>query len=88
MDWKQKLPLWLQALLRKQDLDSDMAQEMRSHIEMQTRENIEAGMAPDKARCKALRQFGWVESTKETLRNCSATVRRGRLTVRGDGVAG
>ncbi len=68
MNWKQKLPFWLQAFLRKQDLDSDMAEEMRSHIEMQTRENIEAGMAPDKARCNALRQFGCVESTKETCR--------------------
>ena len=46
----------------------DMAEEMRSHIEMQTRENIEAGMKPEAARNAALREFGWVESVKETCR--------------------
>lgn len=41
---------------------------MRSHVEMQTGENIEAGMAPDEARYAALRQFGWADSIKEDCR--------------------
>jgi len=45
-----------------------MDAEMRAHVEMQTQENLEAGMAPDEARRAALRQFGWVESIKETCR--------------------
>src|SRR6266566_1254152 len=45
-----------------------MDEEMRSHIDMRTRQNIEAGMPADEARCAALRQFGWVESIKETSR--------------------
>src|SRR5438094_3925489 len=45
-----------------------MDEEMRSHIEMQTQENIESGMNPEEARYAALRQFGWVESIKETCR--------------------
>src|SRR2546427_7441422 len=45
-----------------------MDDEMRSHIEMQTQENIEAGMNSEEARYAALRQFGWVESIKETCR--------------------
>ncbi len=45
-----------------------MAEELRSHIEMQTRENIEAGMTPEEARCAALCRFGSVESVKETCR--------------------
>jgi hypothetical protein len=45
-----------------------MDAEMRAHVEMQTQENLEAGMAPDEARHAALRQFGWVESIKETCR--------------------
>src|SRR5438552_12488675 len=45
-----------------------MDDEMRSHIEMQTQENIEAGMKLEEARYAALRQFGWVESIKETCR--------------------
>ena len=41
---------------------------MRLHIEMQTQENLDAGMNPEEARYAALRQFGWVESIKETCR--------------------
>src|SRR5262245_46340432 len=46
-----------------------MDDEMCSHIEMQTQENIEAGMKPEEARYAALRQFGWVESIKDTCRD-------------------
>ncbi len=45
-----------------------MDDEMRSHIEMQTQENIEDGMKPEEARYAAVRQFGWAESLKETCR--------------------
>jgi putative ABC transport system permease protein len=68
MNWKRKLPFWVQAISRKRDLDADMAEEMRSHIELQTQENLDAGMAPDEARYAALREFGWAESIKETCR--------------------
>lgn len=46
-----------------------MDDELRSHIEMQTQENIEAGMNSAEARYAALRQFGWVESIKDTCRD-------------------
>ena len=65
MVWLQKLQLRLRALFQKQKLDAQIDEEMRSHIEMQTQENIEAGMNPEEARYAALRQFGWVESVKE-----------------------
>lgn len=65
--WR-KLHLRLRALFQKRKLDADMNEEMRSHIEMQTQENLDAGMNPDEARYAALRQFGWVESIKETCR--------------------
>src|SRR6266581_5960276 len=45
-----------------------MAEEMRGHIEMRTRENIEAGMSADDARYAAMRQFGQVDNIKETCR--------------------
>src|SRR6266478_5292369 len=45
-----------------------MNEEMRSHVEMQTRENIDAGMSAELARHAATRQFGWTESIKETCR--------------------
>jgi putative ABC transport system permease protein len=46
-----------------------MDEEMRSHIELRTQANIEAGMNPEEARFAALRQFGWTESIKETCRD-------------------
>src|SRR5436305_15149825 len=65
--WR-KLHLRLRALFQKRQLDAEMDEEMRSHIEMQTQENLDAGMNPEEARYAALRQFGWVESIKETCR--------------------
>src|SRR5437879_2278245 len=69
MNWLQKLRLRFRALFQKPKLDVQMDDEMRSHIEMQTQENIEAGMNSEEARYAALRQFGWVESIKETCRD-------------------
>src|SRR6266545_2146679 len=68
MNWLHKLRLRFRALFQKEKLDARMDDEMRSHIEMQTQENIEAGMKPEEARYAALRQFGWVESIKDTCR--------------------
>ena len=42
MNWWRKLQLRLRALFQKRKLDAEMDEEMRSHIEMQTQENIEA----------------------------------------------
>src|SRR6266487_4248747 len=68
MSWLRKLRLRWSALFQKGKLDADMAEEMRAHIEMRTRENIEAGMSADEARYAAMRQFGWVDNIKETCR--------------------
>jgi putative ABC transport system permease protein len=65
--WR-KLQNTIRALLQKPQLDTEMNEEMRSHIEMRTQENIEAGMNSEEARFAALRQFGWTESIKETCR--------------------
>src|SRR5688572_914775 len=68
MNWPPKLQSRFRALFRKRELDAEMEEEMRSHIEMRTRENIDAGMKPEQARSAALRQFGWVESIKDRCR--------------------
>src|SRR5687768_11479557 len=57
------------ALFQKREMDAEMDAEIRSHLEMQTQENIEDGMTPEEARYTALRQFGWTESIKETCRD-------------------
>src|SRR5260370_816506 len=58
----------LRALFGKPKLDTEMDEEIRSHVEMQMQENLEDGMSPDEARCIALRQFGSVELAKESCR--------------------
>src|SRR5579863_8581011 len=66
---KMKVQSRLRAIFQKRKLDTEMNEEMRSHIEMRTRENIESGMNPEEARFAALRQFGPTESLKETCRD-------------------
>src|SRR6185295_17600227 len=68
MNWFQKLRLRFRALFQKKKLDVRMDEEMRSHIEMQTQENFDNGMKQEEAQYAAMRQFGWVESIKETCR--------------------
>src|SRR4051812_47921782 len=69
MSWLRKAKLRFQALFRKTEFDARMDEEMRLHIELQTRENIEAGMKPEEARSEAFRQFGWVQSIKDVCRD-------------------
>src|SRR5437667_8724881 len=64
-----KLHLRLRALFQRRKLDAEMDEEMRSHIEMRTQENIDAGMKPEEAHYAALRQFGWLESIREKCRD-------------------
>ena len=58
----------LRSLFRKNQLDTEMAEEMRLHVELQTERNIKAGVDPDEARYAALRQFGNVASVQERAR--------------------
>lgn len=67
MNWLRKLHRRFHALSRKAELDREMDEEMRSHLEMQTQENIEAGMKPDEVRDAAIRSFGGLEQIKEAI---------------------
>src|SRR5215471_2432798 len=50
-------------------LDSDLAEELQLHIDMQTEDNIRSGMTPEDARRAARLKFGAMESIKETYRD-------------------
>ena len=58
----------LRALGKRGKLESDLDEELQFHVEMKTRENVEAGMPPGEARKAALRQFGNLARTKEIAR--------------------
>jgi hypothetical protein len=58
----------LRALLLRAELDRELDQEMRFHLERQIELNISGGMSPVEARYAALRSFGGVEQAKELCR--------------------
>src|SRR5215475_10950816 len=59
----------LRAWLRKSEIDSELDEELRYHIEQQTEQNIRLGMSPEEARCAARKSFGGVEQAKERSRD-------------------
>ncbi len=65
MTWRRKLSK-LGALFRK-PVD-DLAEEIRSHLEMEEQENLESGMPPEEAHYAALRRFGNVTLAQERSR--------------------
>src|SRR5262245_33480066 len=82
----------LLALMGGRRFEREMDEEMRFHIEMQTEQNLEAGMAEAEARQAAQRQFGnqtwlkevsreiwistWVSTLSQDLRYSSRMLRR------------
>jgi macrolide transport system ATP-binding/permease protein len=59
----------LTAFFRRQGLEGDLDEELRSHLEMATEANLSKGMSVEDARREALRSFGGVEQTKELYRD-------------------
>jgi macrolide transport system ATP-binding/permease protein len=54
--------------LRKQHGESDFDQELASHVEMQTEENIRRGMPPAEAHRQAILKLGGLEHTRQAYR--------------------
>ena len=59
----------LRALLRKSEMEHELDEELRYHVERQTEQNIRLGMNPEDARCAARKAFGGVEQAKERSRD-------------------
>lgn len=58
----------------KSQFESEMDSELAHHIDLQTEQNIQLGMAPEDARREALRQFGGVEQVREDARDTMRVV--------------
>ncbi|PYT92858.1 MAG: hypothetical protein DMG36_12575 [Acidobacteria bacterium] len=58
----------LKGLLQIRRLEREVDEELRSHIEMRTQDNIAAGMPPQEARYDAQRRFGSSTLAKEDMR--------------------
>lgn len=59
----------LRSLLRKSEMDRELDEEMRFHLERETEENIRRGMSPAAARRAALLSFGGVERAREECKD-------------------
>jgi len=58
----------LGALFRRRKPVDDIEEEIRAHLEMEERENLESGMIPEEAHYAALRRFGNVTLAQERSR--------------------
>ena len=67
MNWRREVAK-LGALFRRRKPVDDLAEEIRSHLEMEEQENLESGMPPEEAYYAALRRFGNVPLAQERSR--------------------
>ncbi len=59
----------LRALLRRSEMERELDEEIRYHVDQQTQQNIRLGMNPEDARYAARKAFGGVELAKERSRD-------------------
>ena len=67
MSWRRSFSK-LGVLFRRRKPADDIEEEVRAHLEMEERENLEAGMSPEEAHYAALRRFGNVPLAQERSR--------------------
>ncbi|HKD11948.1 MAG TPA: ABC transporter permease [Thermoanaerobaculia bacterium] len=68
---KSRIAAAFRAFFRRESLEREMDEEMRFHIEMETRKNLGRGMTPEQASTEALRGFGGLDRHKEEGRDAS-----------------
>lgn len=59
----------LQCLFARRRKEAELAEELRTHVEMQIEANLSAGLTPEEARRSALIQLGGIEQAKEYYRD-------------------
>lgn len=64
-----RLKRHLRALVRNREMERELDEEMRYHLEREIEQNIHAGLSPVEARFEALRSFGGMERAKEECRD-------------------
>ncbi len=69
MRWTYKLALRIRSLFRKTNVEQELTDELRFHLEKLIEEKIAKGMAADEARYAALRELGGIEQIKEECRD-------------------
>ena len=68
MSFLVKVRFYLRSLVQKRKLDEQLSEEVRTHMEMATEDNVAKGMSREEARYAALREFGNVASIQQRAR--------------------
>ncbi len=68
MNWND-LRLRTRALFQKRRVDAELEEEIRAHLELQTRKHMDAGMSVDQARRRARLDFGALQNAREECRD-------------------
>lgn len=63
------LPLRLRSFFRRKQVDQELKDELRDHLEQQIKENLAAGMSPEDARYSALRALGGMTQIEQQCRD-------------------
>ena len=80
--------LRLRGVFAKDALESDLAQEIESHLQMHIDDNLRYGMSPEEAKRVAVMKLGGIDATKEAYRDRStipileSTIQDIRFTLR------
>ena len=61
--------MWLRALFRRAEVERDLDDEFRFHLERETEKYVRQGMTPVEAELRARRAFGGVERIKDDTRD-------------------
>src|SRR5882757_3079294 len=67
--WIYTVPLRLRSLLRRDDVEQELAEEMRYHLERKTEEYVASGMSAEEAQQAAMRAMEGIEQQKEKCRD-------------------
>ena len=69
MAWTNRWRKRMRALMRKDEVERELDEELAFHLEMETEKNVRAGMPPAEARRRAVLEFGGLEKHKEEVRD-------------------
>lgn len=64
-----RLKLRMRALFHRTEMERELDQELRFHLDKEIEQNLQRGVTPEEARYAALRSFGGMERVKEESRD-------------------
>ena len=65
--WFYTLPLRLRSLFGRKQLDQELKDELRDHLEVQIEENLAKGMSPEEARSLGVTRPGWCDPDRRAV---------------------